>query len=371
MYSSETIEVFFRLVRMGVGNDASRRAMMPANTDWTQLKALADMQGLSAVVLDGINSVHESDVMVNSSFPLQMKLEWIGEVLQNYEQRYKQYENAISTLAGFYNQHGFKMMVLKGYACSLDWPKPEHRPCGDIDIWQFGDQKKADTTLRAWFKDRGSRFKIDTSHHHHTVFEWESFTVENHYDFINIHGHRSSQELEKIFKELGNDSTHFVDCKGEKVYMPSPNLHALFLIRHLAAHFASVSITFRQLLDWALFVEKHTTEIDRNWLIGVLKEFHMYDFYNIINAICVGDLGFAVKIFPSVQFDPSLKDRVLRDILKPEFTAEEPRNFFKRLVYKYKRWRGNAWKQELCFPDSRASSFLTGLWSHIIKPAHL
>ena len=97
--------------------------------------------GLEPYGFSFFTAVKISTTNSTNTLPLQMKLEWIGEVLQNYEQRYSAYENAIGSLADFYNQHGFKMMVLKGYACSLDWPKPEHRPCGDIDIWQFGQQK--------------------------------------------------------------------------------------------------------------------------------------------------------------------------------------------------------------------------------------
>lgn len=148
-------------------------------------------------------------------------------------------------------------MILKGYACSLKWPKPEHRPCGDIDIWLFGKQKKADELIA---KEKG--IKVDTSHHHHTVFFWRDFMVENHYDFVNVHGLKSSAQLEKIFKALGEDNSHFVDVYGEKVYLPSPNLHAIFLIRHMVSHFAAAEITLRQVLDWGFFVEKHTKEID-------------------------------------------------------------------------------------------------------------
>lgn len=46
-------------------------------------------------------------------------LEWIGEVLQGYEYRYELYKCVIAEMANFYNSHGYKMMVLKGYACSL------------------------------------------------------------------------------------------------------------------------------------------------------------------------------------------------------------------------------------------------------------
>lgn len=98
-------------------------------------------------MLDGLNVVHDSGLLVHGSISQMLRLQWKGEVMQNYEVRYQEYEKAISSLAGFYNQHGFKMMVLKGYACSLDWPNPKHRPCGDIDIWQFGKQAEADRLI--------------------------------------------------------------------------------------------------------------------------------------------------------------------------------------------------------------------------------
>ena len=233
-----TKETFFYLVRLGIGHFVNGS---PDLVDWKELKDLAKKQGLLAVVLDGLNEVRSkrSDVRCSSLQEKILLAEWIGEVHQFYEQRYEQYLQAISSLAAFYNSHGFKMMVLKGYACSLDWPKPNHRPCGDIDIWLFVQQKEADAALEVWFKSlSGStcspsvqEFKIDSSHHHHTVFNWQGFMVENHYDFVNVHARKSSKELEKTFKELGADDSHSVEVMGEKVYLPSPNLHALFKLQ--------------------------------------------------------------------------------------------------------------------------------------------
>ena len=331
---------------------------LPERIDWKTIEELANKHGLLAVVVDGIERLPEQQRP-----PKTLLLEWIGNTLQSYEQRYTLYEKAIGKLAGFYNQHGYKMMLLKGYACSLDWPKSEHRPCGDIDIWLFGKQKEADATLT---QEKG--IKVDSSHHHHTVFDWCGFSVENHYDFVNVHAHKSSKELEVDFKELGADDSHYVEVNGERVYLPSPNLHALFLIKHMVSHFAAAEISLRQVLDWAFFVEKHTKEVDWEWLLRLLDEYHMKDFHNCINAICVEDLGFSATIFPYVQYLPDLKQKVLSDILEPEYTAEEPKGVVRRLVYKYRRWQGNAWKQRLCYNESRWSMFWTGMWSHLIKP---
>ena len=358
MEQTEFYKSFLSLVRLGIGHKTGTLSKI---VDWLGIQTLAEKQGLYAIVLDGIENLPES-----SRPPQDTLLEWIGEVLQSYEYQYEQYCKAIARLARFYNSHGYKMMILKGYACSLDWPKSSHRPCGDIDIWLFGKQKEADAALA---KEKG--VVIDSNHHHHTVFNVGEFTVENHYDFINVYAHRSSAKLEKVFKELGQDETHFVEIYGEEVYLPSPNLHTLFLIKHMASHFAAAEITLRQVLDWAFFVKNHTTEIDWKWLDGMLQKYSMKDFVNCINGICVEDLGFDAGIFQEVQFLPALKDQILDDILNPEYTSTEPEGLLHRMIYKYKRWHGNVWKQRVCYNESRWESFLFGLWAKMLKPASI
>ena len=356
-----TYETFLQLVRIGIGHAESTD--LTKKVDWTQMKALAEKQGLTAVVLDGLDKCH---IETTDTLSQPMRLEWIGEVLQNYEQRYAAYEKAIGNLAEWYNRHGFKMMLLKGYGLSLNWPNPKHRPCGDIDIWLFDRYKDADSCIAS---DKG--LKIDNSHHHHTVFEWEGFTVENHYDFLNVHHHKSNVEMERILKNLGQDDSNNVEVCGEKMYLPSANLHALFLLRHTMSNFVSTGMQLRQLLDWAFFVEKHREDIEWGWLEGQLEHFGMKRLYDVFNAICVGDLGFDVNLFPQVQFALSLKERVLNDILNPEFSEKESGGFFSRAVLKYRRWKANAWKHELCFSERLWSAFWSGVWNHLLKPSSI
>jgi len=348
-------EPFLSLIRLGIGHHAD---VSLKTIDWLGIKALAERHGLSAVVLDGIEKLP-----VEAKPPQEILLEWIGEVLQDYEYTYDKYCKTLAEMAGFYNSHGYKMMVLKGYACSLNWPKPNHRPCGDIDIWLFGRQKQADAILT---REKG--IKVDTSEHHHTTFYWGDFVVENHYDFINTYRHYSHQGLEQIFKELGQDDSHYEEIKGvstgsaTKVYLPSPNLHALFLIRHALNHFASIGINLRQVLDWAFFIEKHANEIDWKWLTYVLEKYHMMDFYNCLNAICVEDMGFKANIFHDVQFKLDLKEQVLSDMLLPDYEV------CSGIQNMLKRWKGNRWKHQLCFKENAWTAFCYGVWSHLLKP---
>lgn len=362
--SADSKTLFLNLVRLGLGNDNATqliRDSTPTSLDWDEINDLAARQGLSAIIVDGVDRLPET-----FRPPKQVLLQWIGETLQRYEYRFELYRRAIADLAAFYNENGFKMMLLKGYACSLNWPKPEHRPCGDIDIWLFGSQEEADSVL-----EREKRIKVDISHHHHTVFYWRDFMVENHYDFINVHRHRSHNGLEDIFKSLGKDDSHSVEIVGEKVYLPSPNLHALFLVRHALNHFASIGINLRQVLDWAFLVKNHTNDIDWDWLNRMLEKYNMKDFYQCLNAICIEDLGFEASIFHEVAFNPTIKEKVLADILNSGQVSETSHLFFKRMMYRFKRWKGSAWKQELCFKESRRVAFWSGVWNHLLKPSSI
>lgn len=355
--SQETVRNFLSLIRLGIGKNAEA---IPETAKWCDIAQIATRHGLSAVLVDGVEQLTDS-----YRPPQEILLQLIGETLQGYECRYKQYCKALSKLAGFYNSHGFKMMILKGYSCSLDWPKPNHRPCGDIDVWLFGKQKEADILI-----EKGMGIKINKSHHHHTVFDWDSFMVENHYDFINTSRHSSHQGLEIIFKKLGKDDTHSVEVCGEMVYLPSPNLQALFLLRHALNHFASMGITIRQILDWAFFVEKHTKEIDWDWLNGMIDQYHMSVFVNCLNTICVEDLGFDATAFNGVKYDTCLKDKVLAEIMQTN-DNKLPQGLFYRMLFRYRRWKESAWKYQLCFDESRTFAFWNGLKSAVIKPSSI
>ena len=378
---------FLQLVKLGIGH--SRTATLSVN-DWSAIEALATKQGLLGVLIDAIEQIPEPQRP-----PKQILLLWIGEVMEGYEKRFISYRSSLAELSAFYNSHGFKMMVLKGYACGLNWPKIEHRPYGDIDIWMFGRQKEADALIESLeFKveslesvDSGElkvgSIKVDKSHHHHTVFNWMGFTVENHYDFENVHHHQSSVELEKVFKELGKDDSHFVEIVGAstgtatRIYLPSPNHHALLLLKNSMTDFAAFYVTLRHVLDWGFHVEKYGKEIDWEWLEGVVEQYHMTDYYNCINAICVEDLGFqlvdSLRLKVESQLESAefrkLKERVLADILEPEFSRVPPdKRFLPKAWYMYRRWKGNEWKHKMCYNESMWSAFWSGIGNHLVKP---
>ncbi len=346
------------LVRLGIGHEGGA---IPDGIDWEAVNALASRHGVSAIVLDGAQVLEDRGEL--SGLGDETRSRMIATTLLSYEQNYARYRKSIGRLARFYNTHGFELMVLKGYGLSLNYPVPEHRPCGDIDIWLFGKYREADAVL-----SRELGIRVDNSHDHHTVFRWMGYSVENHYDWVNVHTHRSNKSIEKIFKDLAMDDSNRIDIGGNSLCLPSPNLHALFLLRHALVHFAAMGLNLRQVLDWGFFAGKNMTGIDWEWIETTAKLYHMYDFMLCLNSICVRDLGFmALSSLPQTA-NLALKERVLQDILTPEFGNDLPKHFFPRVAYKIRRWNANKWKNRLCYEESLFTSFFHSAFGHLVKP---
>ena len=351
------------LLRLGIHPGAEVEST-PTDIDWQTVIDLAGEQGVVAIAWDGYSRLYEAG-KVTADMDKQVKKQWIARVIQFHEWKYAKYRSTIGHLASFYSKHGIKMIVLKGYGLSLNYPVPAHRPCGDVDIWNYGEYKRADKALHD-----DMEIKIDNSHHHHTVFHFEGQMFENHYDFVNVHAHPSSKVVEARLKELAYQGDEAVEIDGAEIYLPSPDFNALFLLRHTSAHFAAEKMSLRQILDWGTFVQRYHDQVDWDGLTAFVDKVGMRPFMDVLNGICVNYLGFAGDIFPSGR--SAVEERVVDDIFLPEFADKNPKgHFFGSLWWRYRRWKHNAWKHRLVYPESMLRTFFVQFRAHLMKPASL
>lgn len=368
-----------KLIREAL-NPSNTAVPLPDSIDWRGLLELCERNGVCAIALDGIQQFSKPASPKNSSlFPNEnkalssfyspdsqkRKLQWIAHAI-SIEQNYERHIKVMAELARFYRSHGIEMLVAKGYGLSLNYPLPRHRPLGDIDIWLFGKQKEADDLLE---KEMG--IKIDKGHHHHSVFDYHGVTIENYSDFLCVPGHRSNAAYEKILKEWAMKERESQTVGGESIYFPGPNFNALFVLKHTATHFAATEMTLRQLLDWGTLAQRHTKSIDWTTVRDIAKRFNLLRFMNCLNALCIDHLGFPATSFPPFERDAALEERILNDILSPEFQEKAPNGFIRGIAFKYKRWKANAWKHKITFRESLAETLLTQAFAHLQKPKSL
>lgn len=333
--------------------------------DWPAVYRQATTQGVQAIVWDGLQRLTRKGILAPEHLPSrELRLQW-GCNVEIIEQVYARQKKLIGKLAAFYASHDIPMMVLKGYGLSLCYPVPEHRPCGDIDIWLYGKQQQADDVLR-----KEKKMNIDQDKHHHTVFVINGIMVENHYDFLNIHAHRSNRVLENMLREWVSNPEETINVEGEQIALPSPQFNALFLLRHAGAHFAAAEINLRHVTDWAVFVRKYAENIDWTALENIAREMNMHRFLHCLNAISIDLLGLDSDIFPSFDRDPILEKRVTSEILHPEFTEKPPQNpsLPATIRFKFRRWYKNRWKHRIVYREKMPGAFVRLAWSHFLKP---
>lgn len=354
-----SIQTLLELVRIGSALDSAMSdTALLKDTNWQSLYPLALHQGVSAILLDAIGLLPE-DVRP----PKPVLLQWIG-LATMMERMYARHKERIASLAELYGQQGIRMLLLKGYGCSLCYPKPEHRPTGDIDVYLFGKKDEADILVE---KQLG--IKVHREYHKHSTFNYGGVEVENHAKFIDDVSHKSNIRFEQILMSV-LDKEECLPSPIDNVLLPSPTFNALFLLRHTGEHFASNEITLRQVLDVGTFFQRYHSKIDWALIFKVYKEERMLRFFNAIATICVECLGIDAACFASddkryaYQKDTALADRVLSDIFAkkdvlPMSTAGID-TIGKKLRYaidKSRRWWHNRWKYQLVYNENLVESF--------------
>ncbi len=349
--------------------------------DFSALYSLAMSQGVVAIVWDEVmRAIAAGEIEVEKQPTRAQKMQW-ALAAEQVERKYLRQVQVIEKLARFFVEHNIKMMILKGYGLSLNYPVPNHRPCSDVDIWLFEEYKTSDGGIaRRSAQQRADQLlrehlniAIDEDKHHHTVFYVDGVMVENHYDFLNIHAHHSNRTIEARLQEFTQQPMAQVVVGEATVYLPSADFHALFMLRHSASHFAAERVVVRHLLDWKYFIEKHTQEIDWDALKQIATETNMHRFLDCMNALCIDKLGMSAECVPPFEREAKLVERVWSEILQPEFSEPQPKGagYLKSWSYMFRRWWANRWKHRIVYNEGLAKTFIVQVWSHLLKPKSL
>ena len=339
-----------QLIRISI---TGKSEPLNGSINWTEMMHYSSKQGVLGVAFGAIEHLSEEDRP-----HIDFIMDWMRQITY-LESINKIHKDLIIEISTFLQKHDIRMLLLKGYGLSLYWPKPDSRPVGDIDIYTFGKWAETDNVIC----DKLG-IKSNTSHHKHSELHYKGKTIENHYEFLNIHAHRSTAEIEDI---LHKELNAYPDKEIPNLYYPSARFNALYLLRHSGEHFASTCMKLRLVLDWAFFVQANS--IDWQWLLKALDRVGMKTYLAVLNAICIRHLGFPSTLFPNLPVDDALVERSLNDILHPEVEREKHSNLFREIFYRFSRWWKNGWKNQMVFKENRWQLLLTQMWSHVLKPA--
>lgn len=279
--------------------------------DWQAIRKMADKQGVSVIVFDGLNQWVVSrgkDEMPSSVNPQWWELfvhDWMG-VMVKTEMRNKRQMMIIDELASKWTSSGCRVMVFKGQACASLYPTPEHRNPGDIDCYLFDHFLKGNKVAR----ECGAL--VDDSWYKHSVINYRSESFENHQYFVHTREGKRSKQLEKELEE----ALCYADFTAltENVQRPPVQWNAMFLTYHAFSHFISEGLRLKQLLDWAMFLNNHQKDVDWKLFYSFCSRYHLRRFADAITSICVEFLGVVITN-PAITFSSPYSNKILKSAL--------------------------------------------------------
>lgn len=346
---NKSANILFQLLRAALGGETE--VSLPDDVDWNEVVDLAFEQGVAALMVDGFGSTPstgsgtssptgmvEGNPLLESEELEDLRYELFGEALA-CEDDYRKHQQTIAKLAVLYDSEGIDMLLLKGYGLSLNYPVPEHRPSGDIDIYLYGKGGLGDALVQKHFG-----CEVKQNEDKHSVFALDTVSVENHACFVNDTVHPSLKGLNDFLEEEAKKGRRHT-IGGSQIVIPSAMFNALFIPFHCAGHFVHGEASVRQLCDWACFIQKHSSEIDWNAVETKAKEAGFWQFFCCLNGIVQEHLGVASSLLPEWPRDKELEALVLEEILAP-------RKVVKSLVGKVYRFFASGWKYRMVHNDS-------------------
>lgn len=320
----------FALLRFALGvplqNDAEQLCAL-TQEQWQVVFELAVEQNVMAIAYDGLSAMAERVSTSNLTSRQADEDVWIdfvtdwGANVYHQEQSFHQQWVAACRLASQLHENGLRTFVLKGPAVGACYPVPQHRQCGDLDIYVdaehdiYDDDSTQDSHQQAYdkvnelMKACGREVSYDL--YKHSKFGYEGLTVENHQFCIPIRGCRKNKQLEYI---LESRICHGRRTMGDScLEYPTSVFNLLFLTVHGLNHFLGDGISLRHVCDWGMFLKKSVSQNDWDAASGILQEYGLLRFASSMTRLAHEACGIDFPWMVDYTLQPQ-DERLLDDI---------------------------------------------------------
>ena len=277
------------------------------NVSWKDIIHLADIETVRGLLLDGI-SLLPRELMPDEDTVMDLagRQNKIIQHNQVHRETIVQIDKALKAT-------GITAVFMKGQITALRYPHTLHRQPGDIDfvVGKKDFQKTLDTLDTIGKVDR------KLIHEHHGMAWVNGVTIEPHYKVHNYQRPSTDKAMQEMFSEVFPDKLIKTDIDGYKVNVFPPTFESVFLISHIVNHVYEEGLGLRQVIDYAMFLNKCADRID--WLQHdeYLYRMRMQRAFRIFACICVEYLGLNLpsQVEPFLYRETQWARKMIEDIM--------------------------------------------------------
>lgn len=309
MHTESYHQVFLELLRSGMWG---REPQIAQNfEEWGSVVRLAKSQSVLGIV--GHVMLTDENLAKKISQELRVRIKQF--VMMNvlaHERIDKTLANVVSVL----REGGVESVLLKGQGVARNYPRPELRQCGDIDLYVGPENAEKAHELLAPIAD-----KIDAK---------ELITVGKHFHAtmkggVEVEVHRFTEtknvaRLSKVYQtasETGTSSNlNVYDFHGVLVNTPADDFNAYYVFDHLFHHFLTSGVGLRQFCDWMMFLHKRNGKLNQEYLHQLLVDMELLEPWQAMGCVLADKLGLPEEEFPLFDRKQEKKaEKILQRVL--------------------------------------------------------
>ena len=249
----QTDSQFFALLRSGLWNEVPERASFAGGVDWEDLYRLSFAQTVVPLVTDGINRLPQEFLPMDRPERLDP---FLADMMATAKRNHT-LDAVIPKL--FHALDGIPVVLVKGQSLAQDYPDPERRQPGDIDLLLLPSSYEA---AKAVLLPKATTVLEEEREIWHQGMRFRSVEVEVHGSISTLMSRKLDRELAALLEEQFDGRTFpAVSIGGADIPVPDADFNAVYVFVHFLQHYWSGGVGLRQCIDWMTFVSVHKREI--------------------------------------------------------------------------------------------------------------
>lgn len=259
--------------------------------DWNEVLQIAENQSTLPIVCQSALQ------MVGDNAPsLKLRSVMLGKMGQNSRQ-YALLNEAMMRSFECLRSHGVEPVLLKGNGLAQNYPFPEFRQCGDIDIYVGPENYHEGCAAMREMTDFHN-WGIENERQMHYNIEKGDLVIETHRVTAILHDRDDNAFYQKISLDGLSKDLHRVEIDGFSLNLPSDTFNSFYVFHHAWHHFLDTGVGFRQLCDWALLLHSLYGEIDLAKLKSYIDGLGLMKAWKTFACIAVEQLGLPKEEMP-------------------------------------------------------------------------
>ena len=285
---TQSQQFLLTLVRMSLWGTVE--SLPETAPDWEEVLSLAHKQTLIGLVAEAVPMLPDH---LKPAPQLRLKLH---ATAMRIVRSHVLLDRKVAEITTRMSANGIDSVILKGQGTALNYPNPQSRQCGDIDL--YVGEKNFGRCLEILLPDSG-RTESDFKYIKHFDIEEDGVVIEVH----RVAEMLPSAKTDKFFQDWTKDCLETsrlrkVCIGGSMVNLPPAEFDAVYIMYHAWHHFLSGGVGLRQLCDWTMHLHRFYDLVCVEELHEKLSDFDLLVAWKVFACVAVSYLGLPAEQCP-------------------------------------------------------------------------